>query len=257
MLPYLLKVSQGLGQLNYYSDNASKTISTLFTTNLSNSYFKETDQIKISANNITTLEIKNLKILFDTFEVTHKDLKIFKGDKILIHGESGVGKSTMIKALLGIIKNQDNEILINGDSYSNWFITDVGYVDQSPIIFNNTILFNLTFCNNLSEIDKTKLWKVIETCNLRSVINCLEDLNYHLIQGQFSGGELQRINIARALYLQKGILIFDEATSGLNLEMAEEILRNIIHNFKDCILISITHQRKLFPLFERFIHVQK
>jgi len=201
------------------------------------------------------LETSNLKIIIDEKTIKYPDIEVFKGDKILIHGNSGVGKSIMIKSILGIIPNTESNIIINDNTYSKWLINGVGYVDQRIVMFSESVLFNITFSNQLSDVDLKKLKDILILCHLTEKFPDIELLNYKFNSKQFSGGELQRISIARALYFQKGILVFDEATSGLSLQVSKSIISEIINAHSEITFFCITHQEELFSFFEKKIQL--
>lgn len=257
MLPFIQKLSQNYGQLNYYQKISSETFALLgLFSEKYHSNYNDSDTW-ISAEYIEKLETKNLVTTFDKKIIDFVDIKFYKGDKVLVHGKSGIGKSTLVKAILGLNPNASSKIVINDVVHSSWWINGVGYVDQRVVMFNDTLLFNITLLNEFSKVDERKLSDVLEVCRLTDLFPDFESLFFKFNSKQFSGGELQRISIARALYFQKGILVMDEATSGLSSDVSKSIISDIINLYPQVTLLCITHQEDLFDLFEKRILLSK
>ena len=173
-------------------------------------------------------------------------LRVRKGDFISLIGESGCGKTTLLKLILGLyvvpgaVKFDGNNIedISKDDLYNN-----IGVVMQDSFLFNMTIRENLTICNeNASEAELTE---VCEKADIYSFIKNLPD-GFDTVIGErgvkLSGGQKQRICIARALIKNPGIIIFDEATSSLD-KQAEDIVFETINKIaKDTTVIVVTHK---------------
>ena len=112
------------------------------------------------------------------------------------------------------------------------------YVSQETFLLDESITYNVTFKKNLSETEKKKLIDIIEVVNLKDFINKLDD-GFETIVGEkgvkISGGQKQRLTIARALFLNKKILILDEPTNELDEENEFEIIEKIFSKFKNTI----------------------
>lgn len=168
------------------------------------------------------------------------NLKIERGKKYLIVGESGGGKSTLINVLCGNYIPQKGEMLIDGKQLKN----PVSFLRRlSSVVWQNTFLFNESISDNILMGDQKseRLGSVVAKANLEDVVT---EKGMEFVVGsngdQLSGGQKQRIAIARALYAQKDILVLDEGISALDPETAKEIETDIL-NEEDMTVISISH----------------
>jgi ATP-binding cassette, subfamily B, bacterial PglK len=151
-------------------------------------------------------------------------LTIQKGQSIGIIGKSGSGKTTLIDVVLGLFKPQSGDIRVDGVSvYRNLRAWQnlLGYVPQSIFLIDDTLEHNIAFGVDEGVIDKNRLRKAIEMAQLKDVVEQLPQ-GIHTVVGErgvlLSGGQRQRVGIARVLYHQREILVFDEATAALDNE---------------------------------------
>lgn len=175
------------------------------------------------------------------------NLHIADGECIAIVGKSGEGKSTLIDLLSGIYFKGSGCIKIDGieiEKYSlNSLRSQIGMVQQKSVIFENTIRFNITFSEEKKEDDK--IWEILKTVNLYDEIKNLSNgLDTRLGKGEreLSGGQKQKISIARVLYKKPKILIFDEATSAIDGDSERKIDSVIREEFKGKTTIIIAHR---------------
>ena len=173
---------------------------------------------------------------------------IYPGKKIGFIGNSGAGKTTIINLLLGLFQPTEGKILIDGKDISenlrNWQ-NKLGYVPQDIYLLDDTIRNNIAFGHSDANINSDHVVNAIKTAQLESFINSLPDGEETIIGNRgvrLSGGQRQRIGIARALYSQPRVLIFDEATSFLDLENERKIMDKICQNNKDLTFIIISHR---------------
>lgn len=178
-------------------------------------------------------------------------LKINKGDRVLIHGESGKGKSTLIDILSGFIKDYKGELLVDNKqvkSISNWR-DKIGYLAQSFFILDDTIMNNIILND---ELNIERLDKIIDICNLSEMVALQkEGLNTKIGErgSLLSGGEKQRIGLARALYRNPEILILDEPTSSLDENTANKFINSIFELDKTITIIMISHNESFKTRF--------
>ena len=175
-------------------------------------------------------------------------LTIPKGQTIGLMGASGTGKTTLIDILLGILPPSQGQILVDGTDISHnptaWQKL-VGYIPQTIYLLDGTIRQNVAFALKDENIDNAKVLAALEDAQLDDYITALP-LGIHTPVGewgkQLSGGQRQRIGIARALYHQPEVLVFDEATSSLDSQTEAEVINSIraMHNRKT--IIMITHR---------------
>jgi len=194
---------------------------------------------------------KNKKLVFKNL-----NLNIKKNTSTAIIGESGSGKSTLLNLFLGFFNPSSGQILIDGKNLkniNNGWLNNIGYVSQLTTIIDDTIKRNIAFGQNDKEIDKKKLREAIQKSNLSKFINNLPR-GINTILGEkgikISGGQRQRITIARALYYNPSIIIFDEATNALDVETENIIINEILKLKKDKTVIFVTHRTNNLKKFD-------
>ena len=194
---------------------------------------------------------KNKKLVFKNL-----NLNIKKNTSTAIIGESGSGKSTLLNLFLGFFNPSSGQILIDGKNLkniNNGWLNNIGYVSQLTTIIDDTIKRNIAFGQNDKEIDKKKLREAIQKSNLSKFINNLpRGINTTLGEKgiKISGGQRQRITIARALYYNPSIIIFDEATNALDVETENIIINEILKLKKDKTVIFVTHRTNNLKKFD-------
>ncbi len=196
------------------------------------------------------LEVRNLKFKYlsnEKYIINNLSFKINKFDKIAVIGKSGSGKSTLVNLIIGFLKPKSGKIIIN-NKYED-FNMDCSYVPQEVFIFDETILRNICLNFNNEKINFVKLKKIVKILNLERFIN--EVMNGFDTKLSNSGdglsvGQKQRIGIARALYKESKIYIFDEFTSSLDLSTEKEIINSLKIFLKSKTVIIITHRK--YPL---------
>ena len=197
------------------------------------------------------IAIKNLSFKYDNnsenYVFKNINLEIKKGDKIAIVGESGVGKSTFINVLTGLLKPSGGNISADGrsifENIKNWQEI-ISYIPQDIYLIDDTIEKNITFSTQEENVDKTWVDEVLKLSNIYDEINNLKNKTQTLVGNRgirFSGGQKQRLAIARAIYKKPQILIMDEPTSGLDSENEGKLIDNILSLSKDITLIMISH----------------
>ena len=158
---------------------------------------------------------------------------IKKGESIALIGPSGAGKTTMADVILGLLKPQKGQILLDGkDVYEHpaaW-AKIIGYVPQAVYLTDDTIRCNVAFGIDEKEIDEKRVWDALEEAQLADFVKGLpEGLETNVGERgvRLSGGQRQRIAIARALYDDPKILVLDEATSALDNETETAVMEAI------------------------------
>lgn len=175
-------------------------------------------------------------------------IKIKSGSQVAIIGESGSGKSTLADLIMGISTPSKGKVVIGGYSPLDWISSSPGslsYVPQSPGIIHGTILDNIVAGEISESIDLDRVAEVIQMAHLERVLNKLPlglDTNVGVAKNGLSGGELQRIGLARALYTRPKILIIDEATSALDAK-SEFAIRETINNIRGQVTVLLIAHR--------------
>ena len=175
-------------------------------------------------------------------------LDIQKGDSIGIVGSSGAGKTTVMDVMLGLLVPQFGDILYDNkkilENYSEW-ISLVGYIPQRIFVTDDTIRANVAFGIEDDEIDDKRVWRALRDAALEEFVKGLPDgINTPIGERgmRLSGGQIQRIGIARALYRKPQILFLDEATSALDNDTEEAIIDSITRLKGQVTLIIIAHR---------------
>ncbi len=156
-----------------------------------------------------------------------------------------------------LIQPTEGEILLNGKDYSN-FDLKIGYVPQSIYLMNKSIIENIAFGINKENINLDRINKVIDLADLKKVVQKM-DYNLNSLIGErgakLSGGQIQRIAIARALYNDPDLLIFDESTNSLDINTKTKILRTIKNISKSKCVIYVTHDNDYLDIFNIIINL--
>ena len=214
-------------------------------------FFKNTKGVKKTNNHYSkilfekNIELSNVSFFFNQKEklINKLSIKIKKNSKTGIVGESGSGKSTLVHLILGLLDPKKGKIKIDGITLKksdkiNWR-TRIGYVGQKIALINGGVKENIILDK---DYDKKKFHKIIKACSLESFIKKrINDVNLKSnIAAKISGGEAQRLGLARALYQQPEILIMDESTNAIDKVNEQKILR-YIYSLKSITLIFIAH----------------
>ena len=176
-------------------------------------------------------------------------MNIEKGSIIGITGQTGAGKSTLFHLMLGLLTPQQGNIFYKGkDIFSDLsaWRKEIGYISQNIYLLDGSIKKNITFNFFGENIDDIKLNYSIKVSGLEDRISKLKnglDSEVGVDGLKFSGGEKQRIAIARAIYQNPNILFMDESTSALDEETEEVIISNLFNAFKDKTIIIIAHRQ--------------
>jgi ABC-type bacteriocin/lantibiotic exporter with double-glycine peptidase domain len=213
------------------------------------------------------LIIKDVSFWYDKNKTILNKLnsKIKLSGIIGIYGDSGSGKSTLADLILGFLKPLTGEILLNNNinvnknlkTLNNWRSL-LGFVPQSINILDETIEKNIALGKNTNEINSEKINEILKVCILEDFVRS-KSKGINTILGEkgskISGGQKQKIGIARALYFEPKILIMDEATNALDKKNESNILKNLIASkIVKCIFL-ITHNKNLLSKCNQKIKV--
>lgn len=220
---------------------------------------RKTQQDKVQG--FSKLIIDNVSFAYDENKVFENvSCEIEEGDIIGIHGESGIGKSTLIKLILGVLSPDEGGIYIV-DQKGHKVSVDpetrsiFSYVPQGNLILSGTIIENVVFGSD--NIDLKLVEKVIRVSQLDELINQLPaKLDTVLGEGGLglSEGQVQRLSIARALYRNSEVLLLDEATSALDRETEIRVLKEIRDMGKTCLFI--THRNEALSSCSKLLSVK-
>jgi len=195
------------------------------------------------------IEIENLSFAYPDNEPTLKEisLRVPKGEMIAIVGESGAGKSTLIDVIMGFNEPKKGIINLDGSPLQDYDIhtyrNKIGYVPQESVLFNMSIADNLSWAK-----DDTKNEEIVAACQQAYAEGFIESLpdKYDTLIGdrgvRLSGGQAQRVSLARAILRKPELLILDEATSALDTE-SEGMIQQAIDNLSGRTTIVIIAHR--------------
>jgi len=197
------------------------------------------------------LELKEVSFCYpetDLLVLNSLSLKIRKGESIGLIGTSGAGKTTLVDLLLGLLEQDEGEILYNGkpleDNLEEWR-SQVAYIPQQILLTDDTLRHNIALGVEDAEIDNKKIAEALQKSHLAQLV---EDLpkGFNTMLGEngirLSGGQRQRIALARAFYHNRDVLVMDEATSALDNETEQEIVDEIKRLKKEKTIIVIAHR---------------
>ena len=209
------------------------------------------------------IDFQNVTFNFDDNVVLdNSNLKINKNDFVGIIGESGSGKTTIINLLLGLYLPSRGKIIIDDNNIkeitSNWK-KSISIIPQEIFLLDDTIKRNIAFTHKDENINVEKVAKSLTDANLENFIKSLE-LGIETTVGErglkISGGQKQRLGIARALYKDSDILIFDEATSNLDAKTENEIINTIMKLKNKKTIIFIAHRKNLMEYCNKVFEVK-
>jgi HlyD family secretion protein len=211
----------------------------------------------------STIELKNI-----TYRYTIDSTPVFEGVSITFNvgettavvGRSGVGKSTLLDILMGLIEPQEGGIFIDGACVSDEILpawrAAIGYVPQEVYLTDTNPAMNIAFGVREEDIDMERVVKAAKIAKIHDFIETLPN-KYHARIGergaQFSGGQKQRIGLARAFYRNVSVLILDEATSALDSATQSEILKNLGNVGVNLTVIMVTHRSEGVTMADRVI----
>lgn len=211
----------------------------------------------IQVRNLTYRYPNSEKLIFD-----HAQMEVPVGKSVGIVGKSGAGKTTLVDIILGLLDAETGEILCDGrdvlSNYAGW-LHNIGYIPQSINLMDDTIRANVAFGIPREKIDEKRVWEVIDEAQLRSFVEGLpEGLDTEIGERgiRMSGGQRQRLGIARALYHNPELLILDEATSALDNETEAAIMEAIDHFHGRKTMLIIAHRLKTIENCDMIYAVQ-
>ena len=258
IIPSINKIVTSL-QLLKYSETANKSLYDDFS-KINKKQLEENIDLNFKEN----INLENLYFKYQNSEkliLEDVNLKINKGDFIAIIGESGSGKTTLMNLLMGLLEPTSGKIYSDNieisKNYSGWR-KKIGFVPQNITLLDESLKKNIAYGLDQDSITYENLKRSIKLSQLsKFVVNT--DNNYDLIVGEggakISGGQKQRIGIARALYHNPQILIFDEPTSYLDKKNSEELYSTLKELNKEKTIIVVSHDTKNLDLFEKVYEI--
>jgi ATP-binding cassette subfamily C protein len=214
-----------------------------------------------------------LRVEFDAVSFSYPDslesvlqnvsFKIEPGSQVALMGPSGAGKSTIADLLCGVLRPKSGSITIGESGTQADFSNTrnrVSYVPQRPGLVSGTLLENLALSQPLDRIDRTKAREALKKANLIDLIESLPqglDTSLGAQKDNLSGGQMQRLGLARALYSNPGLLVMDEATSALDAQSEAEIQKALDSMRGKVTVVLIAHRLNTIQHADKVILVEE
>lgn len=216
------------------------------------SSIQDGEGVIIESNEQGKIEFKNVSFKYqDADEYVLKDInfKCNKGDVVAFIGSTGSGKSTLINLVPRFYDASDGEVLVDGKNVKDFKLKDlrdrIGYVSQRAVLFSGTVLSNVALGGEDEKPDEEDIHKAIEISQSSDFVSKMDKgINSHISQGgkNVSGGQKQRLSIARALAKNPEIMIFDDSFSALDYK-TDKALRSALNKEFEGTTIMIVAQR--------------
>jgi ABC-type multidrug transport system fused ATPase/permease subunit len=184
---------------------------------------------------------------FVPFALDEISLEIFAGQQVAFIGPSGAGKSTIADLMCGVLAPSQGSVTLStvDDQSVVSSLGSVSYVPQKPGLVSGSVAQNIALGREEQQVDDVQIWKALESAHLTEVISELPD-GIHTDLGNYqdglSGGQIQRLGLARALYSKPGLLVMDEATSALDAESEAEIAKALEQMRGKVTVVLIAHR---------------
>jgi len=267
LVPTMQQIYSGLANLRGYS-SAIESVIKICDLTIPLEYINKTRNYLSFKKNIS---LKNVSYYFDDnnekFILNNINLEIKKGEKIGIIGKTGSGKSTLINLISGFLKPTKGKIFIdNKNLYSykdnnlirSWYEL-ISYVPQQIYLKDGTIWENISLCEKKDIDHKRMLWAA-EQSLLNDFISKKEK-GFETLVGEkgikLSGGQCQRIGIARALYKKSEVILLDEATSALDLKTEKLLINNLMKLNNNFTIIFIAHRLSTLSNCSKIIEINE
>ena len=260
ILPSMVKILNSINSLKFFHASIDHIFNEL--KEQKKNYLEKINKDKIDT--FKNLIFKNVDFKYSSSSqkiFNNFSLKLKKGDIVGIKGESGSGKSTLINLMLGLLKPTSGRILLNGKNLQmnkNGWLKIVSYVPQNIYITDDNIYKNVGFGKKIYEINKQR---VIALLKKLKIYKDIKSKGFTKNVGQrgsfFSGGQAQRVVLARALYKDPDVIFFDEATSSLDKKNERNIIKLILQLKRKKTLVISSHNDELLNLCDRVLNLKK
>jgi len=206
-----------------------------------------------------SIELRNVGFSYDENKQIFQNfnLIIHKGEKVAIVGETGSGKSTLANIIMGLYPLNSGEIFYNGVEAKEIgyekIREHIGFVLQSPLMFNATLRYNLSLGENYSDDEMYEALKIAQLYDFVMELPDLLDTVVGKNGTKLSGGQRQRLSIARVLLDKPNVIIFDESTSSLDTNTEDRLLKALDDYIKDKTVITIAHRQTTIDKSERVV----
>ena len=258
LLPGFVKLNSYLQQIESFKPSLNL---------IYNQLINQNSELIINKNNSLNTNTISGNIICKNIDYAYEEKVIFanlnfqinKNSIFGISGQSGSGKSTLINIILGLLTPGKGKILVNNLDINNnlpQWQKGIGYVSQNIFLLDSTLKENIAFGEKIEKINYNNLNRAIENANLTSFVENLSDgidTNIGERGSKISGGQMQRIAIARELYRNPSVLILDEATTGLDYENEKKIFDSIKQLKNKMTIIIVSHNKKTIEICDNLL----
>lgn len=266
--PAILRVQSGAIAIKGGYGAAKRTLDLIDELELSNMSDVESENTSLGLEKSFDgiIELKDIEFIFprDSKKVLDRiTLRIDKGETVAIVGPSGAGKSTLVDVMLGLYAPSSGDVKISGlspdSAIKNW-PGSIAYVPQEVFLINGTIRENIALGFPQTEIDDSKILKYLQISQLDEYVENLDN-GIQTIIGEYgirmSGGQMQRLGIARALYTEPKLLVMDEATSALDGKTELDVSKALSSLQGKITVVLIAHRLSTVRSADKVIYIEQ
>ena len=224
-------------------------------------FYEQKDNGVIKNAKPSNVKIRNLNYTYNdrNYILKNISLEIKESEKVLIIGKSGSGKSTLLKILMKYYKVNRGQVFINDIDINDYnrknYKEKIAYVSQNEMLFTDTLEGNLCLNND----DKGAMLEIAKICEVDKIIKNINTGYKTLIEengNNISGGEKQRIVLARILLKPFELLIIDEGLNQMDIQLERRVLTKIMDKYSDKTIIVVTHRMENMDLFDKIIEIK-
>ena len=233
--------------------------------NETNSDFYKKNNSKNLFNHSLTFKNVSFRYPLNKKDVLKKiNLQIFKNEKIAIVGLNGSGKSTLLDLILGLLKPSSGYFYIDSDLFTdskiNIWQNQISYIYQNSVLFDGTVLDNIVFgIEDKKSINYNKIDQIVGQVGIKNLLKKLpKGLNSQIGESGsvLSGGQKQKIILARSLYKDSDFIVIDEGTSALDSLSEKVVMNHFINKIKNKTIIIVSHKINLLKKVDKIIFIQ-
>lgn len=258
MIPSITSAIRGYQKINY-AKSALKAIKNFLIKEHNQTEMSNTDKKIENLHFQSKISIKNISFSYSKKKILDNlSFDIHKNKFYILKGDNGSGKSTLVDIICGLQKPDEGQILIDKHELNLQYnkFNKISYIQQEPYIFNLSLAKNIAIQSNINQKDYIKIEKLVSMVGLKSFVDNLENGVDTLLFDKgvnISGGQKQKISIARALYQDKEIIILDETFSNLDKDSKFEIM-TILNSFKTHkTIIMISHDEDILQYADKIL----